>query len=217
MPKEQSQPQVGLRESKKEQTRQNLLSAAKKLFSKYEFEAVTVDQIVEEANVSQKTFFNYFSNKSQFLEEFMLDWLRGIGMWAFEEGPIEDCRSALIPTDSHETLEWIVSNRRIMKMALQHTDFLNFIYKLDKHSESYSPELRAAIREPRLERVKKGQKLGLLRNDLAADEICDLYDGLRIDLVRRWLFLRDDVATSKFLHQQFESIVDSLVQCVKAN
>lgn len=205
----------GLRERKKRQTREDLLSVAQALFSENEFSEVTIDQIVEKANVSQKTFFNYFQNKSQFLEEYMLDWLRGIGFWSIADTPVEDCRSALIPPDAHNSLDWIVDHRRILKMAMQHTGFLDFIYKLDSDSSMFDAELNATIRRPRLERAMRGQLLGVVRKDVSADEICKMYDALRIDVVRRWLYLPDAVATPEILHERYETVVDCVIKGVE--
>jgi len=208
--------QEGLRERKKRQTREELLSVAGALFSENEYSDVTIEQIVERAKVSQKTFFNYFQNKSQFLEEFMLDWLKGIGLWALPESPIKDCHSALIPTDAHDTLDWIVEHRRILKMSMQHTDFLNFIYRLEPDSAAFDPELHATIRRPRLERVLRGQLLGVVRQDISADEICNMYDALRIDTVRRWLYLPDDKAKPEILHERFDAVIAGMVRGLEA-
>jgi len=206
----------GLRERKKRRTREDLLAVAQKLFAENEFSDVTIDQIVEMANVSQKTFFNYFRNKSQFLEEYMLDWLMGTGFWSIPEGPVESCRSSLIPTDAHGTLDWIVDHRRILKMSMQQTTFLDFIYKLDNDSSEFDPELNAAIRRPRLERVMRGQLLGVVRKDISADEICKMYDALRIDTVRRWLYLPDRLATREALHERYEGVVECLIKGIEA-
>lgn len=206
----------GLRERKKRQTREDLLSVAQTLFSDNEFSDVTVDQIVEMANVSQKTFFNYFPNKARFLEEYMLDWLKGIGFWSISDSPVEDCRSSLIPTDAHDSLDWCVDHRRMLKMAMYHTTFFDFIYKLDNDTSDFDAELNAAIRRPRLERVMRGQLLGVVRKDVSADEICRMYDAMRIDAVRRWLYLPDEVATREALHDRYETVVDCLLDGIKA-
>jgi len=208
---------VGLRERKKRQTREELLAVAGSLFAENDFSEVTIEQIVEHANVSQKTFFNYFQNKSQFLEEFMLDWLKGIGFWSFAESPVVDCRSSLIPTDSHDTLDWIIEHRRILKMSMQHTDFLNFIYRLEPESSAFDPELHAAIRRPRLERVLRGQVIGVVRKDISADEICNMYDALRIDIVRRWLHLPDEDASPELLHGRFDAVVRGLIRGIETS
>lgn len=55
---------VGLRERKKQQTRHAIHEAAFRLVDAHGLEATTVDQICAEAEVSSRTFFNYFPSKA---------------------------------------------------------------------------------------------------------------------------------------------------------
>src|SRR3954454_20123439 len=54
---------TGLRERKKQQTREQIARVAMKLFAKRGFDAVTVAEVADAAGVSEKTVFNYFPAK----------------------------------------------------------------------------------------------------------------------------------------------------------
>ena len=69
----------GLRERKREQTRQQILQVARMLFAERGFEAVTVAEIARAAQYSEVTVFNYFPTKEdlvfagmEFFEEALL-------------------------------------------------------------------------------------------------------------------------------------------------
>ena len=66
----------GLRERKKQATRQALHEAAVRLVRAFGPQAVTVDAICADAGVSRRTFFNYFDSKEQAL--FPWDEARGV-------------------------------------------------------------------------------------------------------------------------------------------
>jgi AcrR family transcriptional regulator len=59
--------EVGLRERKKQRTRQALIEAALRLFDEQGYEETTVDQISAAAEISRRTFFSYFPSKEDLL------------------------------------------------------------------------------------------------------------------------------------------------------
>jgi len=65
----------GRRERKKEETRRRITMAALELFHERGFEATTVDEITERADVAKGTFFNYFPKKESVLEALGQEWM----------------------------------------------------------------------------------------------------------------------------------------------
>lgn len=63
---------AGLRERKKEQTKQRITAVALQLFAERGFDAVTVSEIAEAAEVAKATLFSYFPSKESLV-------LRGVG------------------------------------------------------------------------------------------------------------------------------------------
>jgi len=59
--------EMGLRDRKRQRTRQALISAAMRLFDEKGYEQTTVAEIAAAAEVSTKTFFNHFTSKDEVL------------------------------------------------------------------------------------------------------------------------------------------------------
>ncbi|HVH62446.1 MAG TPA: TetR family transcriptional regulator [Candidatus Dormibacteraeota bacterium] len=98
--------ELGLRERKKLQTRQQIFEAARKLFAERGFDSVTVADIARAADVSEVTVFNYFPTKEdlfyggmQFFEEQLIQAVRDR---ARSETPLKALRRTLI--DSADSL-----------------------------------------------------------------------------------------------------------------
>jgi AcrR family transcriptional regulator len=77
-----SQP-AGLRERKKQQTRQLIADTARRLFAERSFEDVTVAEVARAADVAEATVFNYFPSKEDLFYS---------GLEAFEEALLSAIR-----------------------------------------------------------------------------------------------------------------------------
>ena len=89
----------GLRELKKQRTRDLLLRSALELFTERGYEETTVDDIAEAADVSQRTFFRYFASKEDaaFFVARLAEshFVRAVLARPPEEAPLDALRRAL--------------------------------------------------------------------------------------------------------------------------
>ena len=90
---------VGLRERKKERTRAELTDAAFRLFVERGFDETTIEDIVEQVEVSPRTFFRYFDSKEDvvigFFDDMGLELREMLAARPPQEPPFEALRGAL--------------------------------------------------------------------------------------------------------------------------
>ncbi|WP_210586716.1 TetR family transcriptional regulator [Streptomyces sp. GESEQ-35] len=93
-------PPSGLRERKKQRTRDALLRAALELFTTRGYEQTTVDDIAEAVEVSQRTFFRYFTSKEEvaFFAARLAEshFVEAVRTRPPEEAPLEALRRAVL-------------------------------------------------------------------------------------------------------------------------
>lgn len=90
---------VGLRERKKLETRRLIADSARQLALQRGVEGFTVDEVAELADVSPRTFFNYFDCKEAAIIGVDPDWVRELGQRLLDrprsESPVVALRSVL--------------------------------------------------------------------------------------------------------------------------
>ncbi len=160
-----SEVSFGLRERKKAVTRQRIADTARRLFLERGFDAVTVAEVAREAEVAEKTVFNYFPAKEDLFygrleafEEELLAAVRerepGQSIVAAFRGFVMERRGALqLEDDAAATRQMRAINRVISESpALQAREREIFARYTDSLTELIASETGAAADavEPRL-------------------------------------------------------------------
>lgn len=122
-------PTVGLRERKKARTRAEIQAQGLRLFREQGYDATTVQQIIEEAEVSESTFFRYFPTKGDVV---LLDEFDPLIVEAFLSQPLE-----LRPLQALRAAFRTVFDRLSAQERSEQQDRMHLIVSV--------PELRAAM------------------------------------------------------------------------
>src|SRR5271166_351627 len=93
--------EVGLRELKRQRTRQALISAAMRLFAEKGYEQTRVAEIAAAAEVSTKTFFNYFTSKDEVLFPYLGGRIDAAVDLIAAHGPDESIADVLVGAMEH--------------------------------------------------------------------------------------------------------------------
>lgn len=158
-----------LRERKKEQTRQALAEAALKLFSERGFDATTIEQIAEAADVSRRTFFRYFPSKEAAIfpdRERRLAMLRAhiAGSPPGETGLEAVRRGMLVLAQEYTSMrEKVILQQRIVEES---PALLAYDFELDKRWEAVISEAigdRGSGKKKRRARLLAGAVMGVIR------------------------------------------------------
>lgn len=111
---------AGLRERKKARTRSAIQGHALRLFRERGYDATTVQQIIEEAEVSESTFFRYFPTKADVV---LFDDLDPLIVEAFRAqpldlGPIQALRLAFRDTFSQLSTQEVADQMDRMRLSI---------------------------------------------------------------------------------------------------
>ena len=143
---------------RREQTHRRLLSAAERLFRGQGFDATTVEEIADAADVAKGTFFNYFSSKELLLGELLYH-------------RIEPLLSAL-PVGGATAVDriWslLVSIRRELSPYM-HLYQRMFAYAMAHPHPQSPPGDHVMLTQAVAHLVRGGQEAGLFRSDFDAE------------------------------------------------
>jgi AcrR family transcriptional regulator len=168
------------RQARTERARAAILRAAEREFRQQGFVAARMIDIAREAGISEKTLFNQFASKPALLEALTLRWFEARStLFAEPESIVGDTIEEALPPDLDRRLDELGEHRWLLAMTAVHTNL--FV------THRQPRELLARNFEARAHRVRKLQEQGIVRRDIPADEVCELYQALRNHLLGTWL------------------------------
>ncbi|MGC4986772.1 TetR/AcrR family transcriptional regulator [Streptomyces sp. DT193] len=124
---------MGLRESKKQETRQLISDCATRLFIEQGFEQTTIAEIAAAARVAKKTVTNYFPRKEDLALDHHEAFTQGLARAVAERGPDEEPLAAL--------------GRTFRAALLEHNPVVGFTGPAFARMVADSPTLTARLRE----------------------------------------------------------------------
>jgi AcrR family transcriptional regulator len=182
-------PSPGLRERKKQQTKQRLIGAALRLFRDRGYEGATVEAIAEEADVSVTTFFRYFDSK----EDVFLEGHRAI-IDRVEAAIRERSSGVSVIAALRQTIVEILQAQPELEIRdePQHKD-LDAVPELRDRIRDHEEQIRGAIADAYAEQL--GVPADDMRPRLLAGAILSAIDSAR----SAWLEDRTDVSLGVYL------------------
>jgi AcrR family transcriptional regulator len=183
------EPSPGLRERKKQQTKERLITAALLLFRDRGYEGATVEAIAEQAEVSVTTFFRYFDSK----EDVFLEGHRAI-IDRVEAAIRERPPGVSVIAALRQTIVEILQAQPELEIRdePQHKD-LDAVPELRDRIRDHEEQIRGAIADAYAEQL--GVPAGDMRPRLLAGAILSAVDSAR----SAWLEDRTDVSLGVYL------------------
>jgi AcrR family transcriptional regulator len=196
----------GLRERKKAATRTRLVEVARALFQTRGFERTTIEEICDQAQVSQGTFFNYFTSKYGVLGEIARRAMAEILEHMKDAGAAHSSTEARLRDFYDRMFRWLDEDQQLALVVLElgslRTSEIEDLRELDSQRRSLI-ELT----------MRQGQTAGEIRDDFTAQELAVILNSLGAVAVTEWLRRKESVEVGI---ARAERMVDFFMEAVSA-
>lgn len=199
-------PELSRRERKKEETRHRIFTAAIELFREKGFEATTVDEITEKADVGRGTFFNYFPKK-----ESVLAYLSEERLAAAEEN------AGTLLAEARPAREKILDLYLLAAGAWEEDRELSQYVFSEWLRRVFAPtaDVELGWRRLMFALLAQGRESGELRDDVTDYRADALFTGIYMTTLYHWLFCPAECMPRDFdlrdeLRRRLEIVFDGL-------
>lgn len=200
------EPRVGLRERKKQETAERIYRTALNLFSERGYDATTVEEIAQAADVAKGTFFNYFPTKDAVLSYAGHRQMRLVheamaGDQGFKERSVYEQLTLVLET----LAAGIQDDREAMRVVS-----LEVYRSVSAFSDTTSSARQ--LYEVLLDIVRGGQRRGEFRADLAApaESMALLVMAAYFYTFFAWLELDNPPALALMLHVHLDLLLQGM-------
>ncbi|MBS1999936.1 MAG: TetR/AcrR family transcriptional regulator [Cyanobacteria bacterium SZAS LIN-5] len=200
--------QLGRREKKKALTRQTIIDAAGKLFSVNGFDATSIDEICQAADVVKGTFYYHFKSKEDLVIELRREMTEQLEEFVASEldsgnSPLDILRALMI-----KDARWTEQNEELSVIFVSQI-YMNRAASL-KNPDTPPSRLRGALRRPVSTVVEAAQQAGQLRADVNPDELTEMIFGFYIHAKRCWLNARTPGTLEPSVLRWLDMLLDGL-------
>jgi len=191
----------GLRELKKQRQRQEIVAAAVALFQERGYDETRVQDILERAEISLGTFYNYFDGKAAVLDEFAAGIIDAYA----------DFAQAELAAREHTVAERVRGiSRACAKAFTIDPDFMTLVVT---RSKAFGVSGQLPSRDIRVygyleELFREGQASGEIRADIDARELGEIYSGNFIFTAIGWLVERAERGAADDLEPRLDRVMD---------
>lgn len=171
---------LGRRERRRRALRQRIYEVARELFRKQGFEATTVEQIAEAADIAPATFFNHFQSKGAVLATMTGEVLEYVGELVERHLAGEGSIGEQLVGLAEDAARQIADNHGLARDVV-----LEFV-RTESRPEDTAPYL-ARLQGPVAETLRRGQERGDVRRDEDAEFLAEMVLGALNAPVAHWL------------------------------
>ena len=197
----------GRRERKKEETRRRITLAALELFHEKGFEATTVDEITERADVAKGTFFNYFPRKESVLQALSEEWMEGAEEHAAHHGRTAGERILAVFGGAAEAYG---RDRALARMLVR--------VSMERMVCPEPDTARSGLYRMVVEAIRDGQARGEFRRDLAPDSVFGVMASVFMGTLLWWVgggphqesVQRSTLSLHDAVEQQLTLVIDGI-------
>ncbi|MHC1743325.1 MAG: TetR/AcrR family transcriptional regulator [Syntrophobacteraceae bacterium] len=185
----------GRRERRKEKTRQEIVRAAMGLFERQGFEATSMEQIAEEADVAKGTLYNHFPAKEAIIGAYMRETVRELepelGRLLAEHADVRSRMGGM----AERMAAWAGMHRDLVARHIRYR-MASAPRAEDRHRTGFERLVEGVI--------QSGQETGEIRGDLPASFLTRALYALFSISVVNWIAGHDDLSLEKALFRDID-------------